>query len=156
MKKLSRNYWRLGWLLLTNGTVILLILSGPIRAHHDQQLLHHVMRTTPPPFSYVHELFSDPWGPILVVTLLAGIVAELRRTILSPILNISPYVVWLVVALRERAKVAGEATTYELSLGKILLIVPLTVVIAIHLIFYIAAFRRRQAEGGDLNLPSGV
>jgi hypothetical protein len=154
MKQLSRNYWRLGWLLLTNGAVILLFLCGPIRAHHDQKLLYQVMRTTPPPFSYVHEFFSDPWGPILVVTLLAGIVAELRRTVLSPIVNLSPYVVWLVVALWERAKVAGEATPYELFLGKVLLIIPLTVVIAVDLIFYVVAFRRKRAEDGGVGLSA--
>jgi hypothetical protein len=62
--------------LLTNGVVIILFLSGPIRAHHEQQLLYQVMRTAAPPFSYIHEFFSDPWRPIIVATLLVGIVAE--------------------------------------------------------------------------------
>jgi hypothetical protein len=152
MRRLNRNYWRLGWVLLTNGAVILLLLSGPIRAHHDQQLLYQAMRAAPPPFSYLHEFFSNPWGPVLVVTLVAGIAAELRRTILSALVNLSPYVVWLIVALWERAKVAGEATPYELYLGKVLLIFPLAIVVAIDLIFYAAAFRLRQTQG----TPSGV
>lgn len=155
MRRLNRNYWRLAWLLLTNGVVIFLFLSGPIRAHHEQQLLHQVMRTPPPPFSYVREFFADPWGPLLVLTLLGGILAEVRPTVLSPIFNLGAYVVWFIVALREQAKATGEATPYELSLGKVFLIV-LAVVIVVNLIFYAFAFRRRQAERGDLGLPSRV
>lgn len=155
MRRLNTNYWRLGWVLLTNGAVILLILSGPIRAHHDQQLLYQAMRAVPPPFSYLHEFFSDPWGPTLVVTLVAGIAAELRRTILSALINLSPYVIWLIVALWERAKVAGEATPYELSLGKVLLIFPLAIVIAINLIFYAAALKRREMRSSETDpLPN--
>src|SRR6266481_5718738 len=130
MRRLNKNYWRLGWVLLTNGLVILLCLSGPIRTHHERQLLHQVMRTAPPPFSYVHEFFADPWGPLLVLTLLGGVLAEVRRTVLSPIINLGPYAVWFILALWERAKLAGEATPYELSLGKVFLII-LAVVIGV-------------------------
>ena len=153
MRRLNRNYWRLGWVLLTNGVVILLFLTAPVRMHHDQQLISGSLRANPPQFSYLKEFFADPWGPILVLTLLAGIVAEVRRTILSPILNLTPYVIWLIVALWERAQVAGEATSQDLFLGKVLFIFPLTVIIAVDLIFYIAAYRRRQAEGSDLGSP---
>ena len=156
MRRLRRSYWRLGWVLLTNGALILLLLSGPIRAHHDQQLIYESMRTTPPPFSYWEELFATPWVPAIALVLLVAIVAEMSRTVFSPILNLSPYVVWLILALWERARVAGEATPQELYLGKVLLIIPLAVVIAIDLIFYVVAFRRRQAEGGDVGLPSRV
>jgi hypothetical protein len=158
MTRLNRNYWRLIWVLLTNGVVIFLFLSGPIRAHHEQQLLYQVMRTAAPPFSYIHEFFSDPWRPIIVATLLVGIVAEVRGTILSPIVNLGPYVVWLVMFLWEAVKVAGGATPSEVSPGVIvvLIVIPLAVVIAVDLIFYVVAFRRRQAEGGDPGLPSRV
>jgi hypothetical protein len=155
MRRLHKNYWRLAWILFTNDAVILLFLSGPIRVHHEEQLLHQVMRTAPPPFSYVHEFFADPWGPLLVLTLLAGILAEMRRTVLSPIINIGPYVVWFIVAVWEQAKAAGETTPYELSLGKVFLII-LAVVIGVDLVFYALAVRRRQAEGGDPGLPSHV
>jgi hypothetical protein len=151
MKRLKRNHWRLGWVLLTNGVVILLFLSGPIRAHHDQQLLHQVMRTAPPPFSYVHAFFADPWGPLLVLTLLGGILAEVRRTVLSPIINLGPYVLWFIVALWEQAKAAGEATPYELSLGKLFLII-LAVVIGVDLVFYVVAYR----EGANTPSPGPV
>jgi hypothetical protein len=158
MRRLNRSYWRLAWVLLTNGVVILLFLSGPIRAHHEQQLLHQVMRTTPPPFSYIHEFFSDPWGPIIVATLLVGIAAEVRRTILSPIVNLGPYLVWLIRFLWQEVKVASGATPFEVSPGVImvLIIIPLAVVIAVDLIFYIAAFRRRHTEAGNLGLPRHV
>ena len=155
MRRLNKNYWRVGWILLANGVVILLFLSGPIRMHHEEQLLHQVMRTAPPPFSYVHEFFADPWGPLLVLTLLGGILAEMRRTVLSPIINVGLYVVWFIVALWEQAKAAGEATPYELSLGKVFLII-LAVVIGVDLVFYALAFRRRQTEDGDPGLPSHV
>ena len=155
MRRLNRNYWRLAWVVLTNGVVIFLFLSGPIRAHHEQQLLHQVMRTAPPPFSYVHEFFADPWGPLLVLTLLGGILAEVRRSVLSPIFNLGTYAVWFIVALWEQAKATGEATPYELSLGKVFLIV-LAAVIGVNLVFYALALRRRQAEGGDVGLPSSV
>jgi hypothetical protein len=150
MRRLNRNYWRLGWVLLTNGALILLLLSAPVRVHHDQQLIFGSMGSNLPPFSYWKELFASPWMPVVALVLLAGIVAEMLRTVLSPIVNLTPYVVWLILALWERARVAGEATPQELFLGKVFLIFPLTMVIAIDLIFYIVAFRRRQAEGGNL------
>lgn len=156
MKRMNKNYWRLGWVLFTNGAVCLLLLAGPIRAHLDQQLLYQTMRMPPPSFSYLREFFSDPWGPILLGTLLVGIAAELRRLVVSPIVNIGPYMVWLIVALWQRAKVVGEATPYELFVGKVLLIIPLIAVIAVDVVFYIAAFRRGRAEGGDLSLPTRV
>jgi hypothetical protein len=157
MRRLNRNYWRLGWVFLTNGALTLLLLTAPIRVHHDQQLLSEAMRTTPPASSassYWKELLATPWVPVVALVLLVGIAAEVRRTVLSPIVNLAPYVVWLIVALWERARVAGEATPQELFLGKVLLIIPLVVVIAINLTFYVVAFRRRQAEGGNLGLPS--
>lgn len=101
MRRLSRNYWRLGWVLLVNSAVVALQLTGPIRAHHDQQLLHQVMRTAPPTFSYWKELFSDPWVPVLAVILLAGIVTEVRRNALSPVINLAPFTFWLVLVFRD-------------------------------------------------------
>ena len=153
MRRLNRNYWRFGWVLLTNGALSLLLLAGPIREYRNQELLHQAMRTTPPVFSYWKELFAAPWVPLVVLVLLIGILAETRRTVLSPIVNLAPYVLWLITALWERAKVAAEATPYELFLGKVLLIFPLTVVIAVDIIFYIAAFRGGRAEGRDVGLP---
>jgi|SRR6516225_8488649 len=156
MRQLNRSYWRLGWILLTNSALSLLLLTGPIRTHQDQQLLYESMHTSPPAYSYWRELAATPWVPVVVIVLLAGIVAELRRTILSPILNLAPYVVWLIVALWERAKVNGEATPQDLFLGKVLLIIPLAVVIAIDLVFYLVALRRMQADGDEMELPSRV
>jgi hypothetical protein len=146
MRKLNRNYFRLGWVLLTNGLVILLFLSGPIRAHHQQQLLYQVMRTPAPPFSYAHEFFADLWGPLLVLTLLGGILAEVLRTVLSPIINLTPYVVWLIVGLWEQTRVAGQATPYEISLGKMFLTI-LAVIIAIDVLIYVIALRRTFLSG---------
>ena len=73
--------------------------------------------------------------PILAIVLLVGIVAEARRSVLSPVVNLAPYVVWLIVALWERANVAAEAAPQELYFGKVLLVLPLAVVIAVDLIF---------------------
>lgn len=131
MRRLNRNYWRLGWVLLANSAVVAFQLTAPIRAHHGQQLLYQALRMATPPFSYWKELFSDPWVPVLAAILLAGIVAELRRNLLSPILNLAPFTMWLVLAFRDPA--------YSKQL---LLILPLAVVIATYLAFYIAAFRR--------------
>jgi len=155
MRRLNKNYWRLGWVLLTNGVVILLFLSGPIRTHHEEQLLHQVMRTVPPPFSYVHEFFADPWGPLIVVTLIGGILAEVRRIALSPIINLGLYVTWFIVGFWEQAKAAGEATPSELFLGKVFLII-LAVVIGADLAFYAFAFWLRRAEGGDPGPPGHI
>jgi hypothetical protein len=113
------------------------------------------MRTAAPPFSYIHEFFSDPWRPIIVATLLVGIVAEVSGTVLSPIVNLGPYVVWLIMSLWEVVKVVGGATPSEVSPGVVivLIVIPLAVVIAVDLTFYVIAFRRRQAEDGDLGQP---
>ena len=35
MRRLNRNYWRLGWVVLTNGAVSLLLLIDPIRTYHE-------------------------------------------------------------------------------------------------------------------------
>lgn len=156
MRRLNINYWRLGWILLTNCALALLLLTGPIRTHHDQQMLYESMHTVPPAFSYWKELFATPWVPVVALVLLVGIVAEVRRTVLSPVLNLSPYVVWLIVALLERARVAGAATPQELFLGKVLLIIPLAVVIVVDLIFYAVGLRRGQAQDGNVGLPSRV
>lgn len=145
MRRLNRNYWRLGWVLLVNSAVLVLQLTGPIRAHHDQQLLYQVMRTAPPAFSYSKELFSDPWVPALAVVLLVGIVAEMRRNALSPIFNLAPFAFWLVLAFRD-----------PFYSKQLLLIFPLAMIIVVDLVFYALAFRRRHAEGGDLGLASHV
>lgn len=148
MKRLEKNYWRLGWVLVTNASLIFLLLIGPIRTHYQQQLIYENMRTTAPPFSYLKELFASPWVPVMILVLLVGIIAEMRRAVVSSIFNVGPYLVWLLVALWERARVAGEATAQELFLGKVFLIFPLSVIIAVDLVFYVIAFRRRQGEGG--------
>ncbi|HVS89747.1 MAG TPA: hypothetical protein VHF01_16190 [Candidatus Acidoferrum sp.] len=145
MRRISRNYWRLGWVLLVNSAVVVLQLTGPIRAHHDQQLLHQVMRTAPPIFSYWKELFSDPWVPVLAVILLAGIVTEVRRNALSPVINLAPFTFWLVLAFRD-----------PFYSKQLLILFSLVMVIVVDLVFYAFAFRRRQAEGGDAGLPSRV
>jgi hypothetical protein len=103
------------------------------------------MRTAPPIFSYWKELFSDPWVPVLAVILLAGIVTEVCRNALSPIFNVAPFAFWLVLAFRD--------SFYSKQL---LILFPLAVVIAVDLVFYALAFRRRQAEGSDTGLPSRV
>jgi len=146
MRRLSRNYWRLAWVLFTNSLVILLFLSAPIRA--PEKLLYEALGQTAPRFWYIREFFSDPWRPIIVATLLVGIVAEARRAILSPILNLSPYVAWLIMFLWVEAGIVSDPASSEVSSGVILVlaILPLTVVIVVDLVFYILAFRRRQAE----------
>jgi len=145
MKRLNRNYWRLGWVLLINSAVMALQLTAPIRGYHNQLLLHQVMRTAPPAFSYWKELFSDPWAPVLAVILLAGIMAEVRRNALSPVFNLAPFAFWLVLAFRD-----------PFYSKQLLLIFPLAVVILVDLVFYALAFRRKQAEGSDLGSPSRV
>jgi hypothetical protein len=144
MKQLSRSYWRLAWVLFTNGAVILLFLLGPIRAHHEQEILYQVMRTAAPPFSYIREFFSDVWRPTIVAVLLAGIVAEFLRSALSSILNVGPYALWLVISSWQAARVEMGRTPSEVSPGVIvlLMVVPLAAVVAVGLVFYITAFRR--------------
>jgi hypothetical protein len=135
MRRLNGNYWRLGWVLLVNSTVVALQLTAPIRAYRDQQLLHQVMQTIPPAFSYWKDLFIDPWGPVFAAILVAGVVTEVRRSILSPIFNLIPFAFWLVLAFRD--------SFYSKQL---LVIFPLALVIAVNLTFYALAFRRRQLK----------
>jgi hypothetical protein len=149
MKPLNRSYWRLGWVFLTNGALSLLLLTGPIRVHHDQRILYEAMGTVPPSFSYWKELLATPWVPIVVLVLSIGTVAELRRSVLSPIFTLVPYIAWLIVALCERERVAAEASPQDLFLGKVLLIIPLAVVIAVDVIFYVVALRRTPLPAAD-------
>ena len=113
-----------------NSAVVALQLTAPNSRTPRQQMLHQVMRTAPPGFSYWKELCSDPWVPVLAVILLAGIVAEVRRNALSPIFNLAPFAFWLVLAFQD--------PFYNKQL---LLIFPLAVVIVVELIFYALAFR---------------
>jgi hypothetical protein len=134
--------------LLTNGLVTFALLSAPIRVHHDQQLLYETMRSAPPPFSYWKELIATPWFLIIATALILGGIAEVRRNVVSPIFNVGPYAAWLVVALWQRVKVAAEATAQDLFLGKMLLVLPLVVVVAVDLFLYVTAFRRHQTGAG--------
>jgi hypothetical protein len=106
------------------------------------------MRTAAPPFSYVDEFFSDPWQPIIVTTLVVGIVAELYGTVFSAMVNLCPYVVWLIMFLWEAVQVARGATPSEVSPGVIMvfMVIPLAVVVAVDLMFYITAFRQTREE----------
>jgi len=149
MKPLNKNYWRLGWVFLTNGALSLLLLTGPVRVYYDHRILYETMGTVPPPLSYWKELLATPWVPVVVLVLLIGIVAELRRSVLSPIFTLVPYITWLIVALCERARVAAEASPQDLFLGKVLLIIPLAVIIAVDLIFYVTAIRRTQQKAAN-------
>jgi hypothetical protein len=142
MRRLNRNDWRLGWVLLANSAVVVLQLTAPIRAHADQRALYEAMRTAVPAFSYWTELFRDPWVPILVAVLIAGAVAEVRRNALSPLLNLAPFAFWLVLAIRD-------------PFYSKLLIAPLAAIIAVDVTFYVVAFRRTHA-GGNLGFPSSV
>jgi hypothetical protein len=100
-------------------------------------VLYQSLHTPLPAFSYWKELLNDPWAPVLAAILLAGVVAEVRRNALSPILNLGPFVLWLVLALNDRAYSTQP-----------LLILPLVMVIGIESVFYIAAFRRRGESSG--------
>ncbi len=144
MKKLHKNYWRLGWVMLINSVIVFVLLSGPIRVHQQREQIFESMRMNPPPFSYWKALFASPLPLLAVLVLLIGIAAEVRRNILSPVFNLTPFVVFLTATLWERAKVSGEATAQELFLGKVLVIYPLVAIIAVYLIFYIAALRTRD------------
>jgi hypothetical protein len=145
MRRLNGNCWRLGWIALTSGALILLVLTGPIRSHHDQQLIYESMRTATPAFSYWRELFRDPWVALLALVLLVGIVAEANRNALSPILNLAPLTFWLVSALRD--PFYGR---------QLLLILPLALVIGVDVGFYVFAFKRGGIEGGDSDFHSRV
>jgi hypothetical protein len=155
MRRLNRNYWRLGWVLLTNGGLTLSLLTGPLRVHHDTELLYATIRMATPQFSYWRELFIAPWVPVLALILLLGIVAELRRTVFSSILNMTPYLAWLSVALWDRTKFTGEVDPQELFLNKLLLII-LTMVVVTDLIFYLAAFRRTAEKSPKIGFSSHI
>jgi hypothetical protein len=147
MKKLGRNYWRLGWILVTNGTICLLLLSTPIRWRHNQLMLYSVMRTTPSAFSYWKELLTDPWSAVVASILLVGIVAEVRRTVLGPIVNLGFYVVYLGLILFEQLNAAYHGTPQDMTLGFVMIVfvIPLLVIIAVDLALYIPALRRLSA-----------
>lgn len=145
------NYWRLAWVAITNGALATLLLTGPVRVHHNQQTLSEAMRMPDPTFSYWQQLFTTPWVPVLALVLLVGIAAEALRSALSPIFNVSPYLCWLIVAVWERAKVAAEATPQDLFLGKVLLIFPLAFIAVVDLSFYMVSFRKKTTKrGADL------
>jgi lysylphosphatidylglycerol synthetase-like protein (DUF2156 family) len=138
-------------MVLTNVGVICLFVGGPIRQRHDELLLYRVMRTDPPAFSYVHAFISDPWRVALVVMLLVGIFAELRRTILSPILNLGLYFVWFIVFSWDAVEFSIGATPSEVAplLVLVLTVIPLAVVIGVDLFFYIPALRQLRPQRTD-------
>jgi hypothetical protein len=151
MRKLSANGWRLAWVLMTNGVICLLLLSGPIRWRHNQMMLYRVMRTTPPAFSYWKELFATPWVPIVLLLLVVGAIAEVRRSVLGPVVNLGFYATYLGLILFEQAKAAYQGSPQETTLGFVLivLVIPLAVITAVDLVFYIPALRHFSEQSGE-------
>lgn len=144
MRRLTKNYWRTGWILFVNGAVIVLFLAAPIRQHHAEAPLYRALEMTPPPVSYFHLLLSEPWVLGLLAVLLLGVVAELRRAVIATIFNVIPYLVGLISVLSAMLK-PGEAEPEGFAIG-ILLTIVLTVIVTIDAIFYLAAFKRMRAD----------
>ena len=111
-------------------------------------MLYSVMRTTPPAFSYWKELSADRWAVVVLLILLTGILAEVRRTVLAPIVNLGFYVVYFGLILFEQAKAAFQRTPQDVTLGFVLIVfvIPLLVIIAVDLALYIPALRRPSAH----------
>ena len=150
MKMLRKSAFRCGWIILANGLLILFIFSGPLRERYDQEFIFKSMNSSPPSFSYWSALTANPLLPLMAVILAIGIALEIRRKLAAPIVNLAPLVGWLSVIVYERAKVANQATEFEMTVGKILFIYPLTVIIGVELFLYVMAFRR-TATGRNRN-----
>ena len=140
--KLDKNYWRTGWVLCTNGLLTSLLLIGPIRAHHNQQLLHQVVGTATPVFSYWKELFSDPLTPMTAAVLMAGIILEFRRNLFSPLFNLGPYAAWLISLLKAKIQQGSDA---EVALSLRIFLIPLLMIIVIDSTFYFYALWKLRA-----------
>jgi hypothetical protein len=151
VKRLGRNYWRLGWIVLTNGVLVFPFFMAPLWQRRTELSLHRV-GVVLPPFSYWRQLFASPWWlQVGVLILLVGIVAELRRSIVSPIFNLSPYVAGVVLAVLGQAADLMRGTHREVSPGAVLLfgIAPFALIAAINAAFYVHAFRGIRTEGSD-------
>jgi len=135
MRQLNRNYWRLSWILLVNTALVVLQLTGPVRAQQDRQAISRAMRTATPEISYWRVVFLDPWTAITMLLLLAGIVAELRRSAFSLIFNLAPFALWFGLAIRD-----------PFYSRQLLIISVLITVIVVNAGFYFAAFRHRAHE----------
>lgn len=145
MIKLGKNYWRTSWVLFTNGLLLFWLLIAPIRAHHNQQLLHQIMGTVPPVFSYWRALFSDLTTPITAAILAVGILLELRRNAFSPLVVLCPYALWLISLLKARMQYGNDA---EVALSVRIFLIPLSIVVVVDCIFYLSAlWRLRPARG---------
>jgi hypothetical protein len=151
VKRLGTNYWRLSWIVLTNGVLVFPFFAAPLWERRTELSLHRV-GVALPPFSYWRQLFASPWWLQLgVLVLLVGIVAELRRSILSPIFNLGLYVAGLILALLGQATDIVRGTQREVSPGVVLLfgIVPFALIVAVDAAFYVHAFRRIRRQGSD-------
>jgi hypothetical protein len=49
MRRLNRNYWRLGWVLVVNCIIIFLELAAPIHQYHNEKLMSETLRVAAPP-----------------------------------------------------------------------------------------------------------
>jgi hypothetical protein len=134
MRRLSKNRWRTGWILSLNSAIIVLLFTAPIYEYHNEGQIFHAMGTAQPPFSFWAAIFANVWTPVFLGAMALGILAEMRRSIFSPILNLLPFAALLVWAaadwVRSRGSYEGER-----SLG-LLVILPACLVVLVNAISY--------------------
>lgn len=111
MRRLHQNTWRLSWVLFVNTTIIVLLVTALIREYRAQgQIFKALGRPEPSILSW--SSVSSPWTLLLIVMLVLGMLAELRRSILSLLFNLIPFVAvliwWAVDLTQSNGSYAGE------------------------------------------------
>jgi hypothetical protein len=141
MRKLTKNDWRLEWVLLVNGVIILLLVTSPIWEYHKETQIFQALRTAQPPFAFWGAFFKSVWPPIFTALMLVGILAEARRSILSPILNVVPFLAPLIWGgvdwVRSHGSYPGERSL-GLAVGVVLFVVGL-----VNAVFYAVTSAKR-------------
>jgi hypothetical protein len=84
--------------------------------------------------------------------------AELRRAAISAIINVCPYVAWLIAALWTETQTIIEHAPSEISAGAVfvVIILPLSTVVVIDLVFYLVGFRQARPSNSERQMDRRV
>ena len=145
--RLSKNHWRMAWVVLADSAIIFWLVTAPIREYHNRTELYRLLETPQPPLSFWAQ-FANPWLLTAVLALAIGILAEISRSVFSLLFNTVPFVLfsgWWVIDRARSPERDAEALAYAFPLAA-----AAALIVVVNGIFYLIETKNLRAK----NLPS--